>query len=200
MSSTRRYQAQDFSGQVLAEVSALKASRPAFAPLFTNQFGVHQNWANKVSGKVSSRLIYHGGQELNYKLNRSRSQEEVLPRKEKRQYKKRKHKTDGRGTGGSVGGVGGTDDGLHRGSGVAGRGGRSGVLGSGLDPLASSDDDGPHPCNSQPSLPSDRDEDDTVDEGQFAFRRNKNCTYLSVSCRSRGIDKVDWETLPLEKV
>lgn len=48
-----RYQAQDFSGQVLAEVSALKASRPAFTQLFTNQFGVHQNWANKVSGKVS---------------------------------------------------------------------------------------------------------------------------------------------------
>ncbi|XP_046481663.1 enhancer of polycomb homolog 1 isoform X1 [Neodiprion pinetum] len=152
----KRYQAQDFSGQVLAEVSALKASRPAFAPLFANQFGVHQNWANKVSGK-----------------------EEVVPRKEKRQYKKRKHKADGRGTGGSVGSVGGADDGLLRNSSVAGRGGRSGVPGSGLDPLASSDDDGPHPCHSQLSLPSDRDEEDTIDEGQFAFRRNKNCTYLS---------------------
>ena len=49
----RRYQAQDFNGQILAEVSALKTPRPAFAPLFTNQFGVHQNWANKVSSKVS---------------------------------------------------------------------------------------------------------------------------------------------------
>lgn len=60
-----RYQAQDFSGQILAEVSALKAPRPAFAPLFTNQFGVHQNWTNKVC-KVCINikrnihsLIYH---------------------------------------------------------------------------------------------------------------------------------------------
>jgi hypothetical protein len=38
---------------MLAEVSALKTSRPAFAPLFTNQFGInHQNWVNKVSSKV----------------------------------------------------------------------------------------------------------------------------------------------------
>lgn len=47
-----RYQAQDYSGQILAEVSALKTPRPAFAPLFTNQFGVHQNWSNKVCSKV----------------------------------------------------------------------------------------------------------------------------------------------------
>lgn len=49
-----RYQAQDFNGQILAEVSALKTPRPAFTPLFTNQFGVHQNWANKVCNKVST--------------------------------------------------------------------------------------------------------------------------------------------------
>jgi hypothetical protein len=48
-----RYQASDFSGQMLAEVSALKTPRPAFAPLFSNQFGInHQNWVNKVSSKV----------------------------------------------------------------------------------------------------------------------------------------------------
>lgn len=46
-----RYQAQDFNGQILAEVSALKTPRPAFAPLFTNQF-VHQNWTNKVCSKI----------------------------------------------------------------------------------------------------------------------------------------------------
>lgn len=54
-----RYQAQDFNGQILAEVSALKTPRPAFAPLFTNQFGVHQNWANKVCSKVSTFLRFH---------------------------------------------------------------------------------------------------------------------------------------------
>jgi hypothetical protein len=53
-----RYQAGDFSGQMLAEVSALKTPRPAFAPLFTNQFGInHQNWVNKVSGKVSHYVL-----------------------------------------------------------------------------------------------------------------------------------------------
>ncbi|XP_076241435.1 enhancer of Polycomb [Calliopsis andreniformis] len=147
----KRYQAQDFNGQILAEVSALKTPRPAFAPLFTNQFGVHQNWANKVCSK-----------------------DEVVPRKEKRQYKKRKHKTDSRG--GSL-----DDTGVRGGTGSGGgRGSRPGVLGGGLDPLMSSDEDSPLPSHShsQPSVPSDRDDEDTADEGQFAFRRNRNSTYL----------------------
>ncbi|KYN14378.1 Enhancer of polycomb like protein 1 [Trachymyrmex cornetzi] len=146
----KRYQAQDFSGQILSEVSALKAPRPAFAPLFTNQFGVHQNWTNKVC------------------------KDEVVPRKEKRQYKKRKHKTDSRG--GSL-----DDTGIRSGTGSGGgRGNRPGVLGSGLDTLISSDEDSPLPSHShsQPSLPSDRDDEDTADEGQFAFRRNRNSSYL----------------------
>uniref|UniRef100_A0A1B6I921 Enhancer of polycomb-like protein n=1 Tax=Homalodisca liturata TaxID=320908 RepID=A0A1B6I921_9HEMI len=63
----KRFQAQDFSGQLLAEVSAMKASRPAFAPLFTNQFNHGTSWSKPVK-------------------------DEYLPRKEKRQYKKRKHK------------------------------------------------------------------------------------------------------------
>ncbi|XP_075219452.1 enhancer of Polycomb [Lycorma delicatula] len=69
----KRYQAGDWSGQLLTEVTAMKNSRPAFAPLFTNQFGVNQtaNWANK------------------------QSKEDLVPRKEKRQYKKRKHKISG---------------------------------------------------------------------------------------------------------
>ncbi|XP_072749209.1 enhancer of polycomb homolog 1 [Anoplolepis gracilipes] len=146
----KRYQAQDFNGQILAEVSALKAPRPAFAPLFTNQFGVHQNWTNKVCSK-----------------------DEVVPRKEKRQYKKRKHKTDSR-TGNLE------DTSVRSGTGSSsGRGNRP-VLGGGLDPLISSDEDSPLPSHShsQPSLSSDRDDEDTVDEGQFAFRRNRNSSYL----------------------
>ncbi|XP_012220867.1 enhancer of polycomb homolog 1 [Linepithema humile] len=146
----KRYQAQDFNGQVLAEVSALRAPRPAFAPLFTNQFGVHQNWTNKVC------------------------KDEIVPRKEKRQYKKRKHKTDSRG--GSL-----DDTGVRSGTGSGGgRGNRPGVLGSGLDPLISSDDDSslPSHSHSQPLLPSDRDDEDAADEGQFAFRRNRSSTYL----------------------
>ncbi|XP_011503738.1 PREDICTED: enhancer of polycomb homolog 1 [Ceratosolen solmsi marchali] len=141
----KRYQAQDFNGQILAEVSTLKTSRPAFAPIFTNQFGAHQNWANKVCGK------------------------DDVPRKEKRQYKKRKHKADVR--------SGGLDDGV-RSTGTSGNRGNRVVLESGLDPLGSSDEDIPLPSHSQPSLPSDHEDEDTVDEGQFTFRRNRNNSYL----------------------
>lgn len=105
------------------------------------------------------------------------NQDEVVPRKEKRQYKKRKHKTDSRG--GSL-----DDNGVRGGTGSGGgRGSRPGVLGGGLDPLMSSDEDSPLPSHShsQPSVPSDRDDEDTADEGQFAFRRNRNSTYLPVS-------------------
>lgn len=100
----------------------------------------------------------------------------MVPRKEKRQYKKRKHKTDSR--------SGNLDEtGVRSGTGSrGGRGSRPGVLGSGLDPLVSSDEDSPLPSHShtQPSLPSDRDDEDTADEGQFAFRRNRNSAYLPV--------------------
>lgn len=76
------------------------------------------------------------------------------------------------------------DNGVRGGTGSGGgRGSRPGVLGSGLDPLISSDDDSPLPSHShsQPSVPSDRDDEDTADEGQFTFRRNRNSTYLPVS-------------------
>ncbi|XP_066597847.1 enhancer of polycomb homolog 1 [Prorops nasuta] len=147
----KRYQAQDFNGQILSEVSALKTLRPAFTPLFPNHFGVHQNWTNKTCSK-----------------------DEVVPRKEKRQYKKRKHKTDSR--------SGNLEDSGIRGStgSVGGRGSCPGVLGSGLDPLASSDEDSPLPSHShsQPSISSDRDDEDTADEGEFTFRRSRDTTYL----------------------
>ncbi|XP_058808050.1 enhancer of polycomb homolog 1 [Phymastichus coffea] len=142
----KRYQAQDFSGQILAEVSALKAIRPAFAPLFTNQFGVHQNWSNKVCGK-----------------------DEMIPRKEKRQYKKRKHKIDMR--------SGILDDSIHHSPTVNSENNRI-VLADGLDPLGSSDDDNLLPCHSNSTLPRDRDDEDIADEGHFAFRRNRNNNYL----------------------
>lgn len=76
------------------------------------------------------------------------------------------------------------DNGVRGGTGSGvGRGSRPGVLGGGLDPLMSSDEDSPLPSHShsQPSVPSDRDDEDTADEGQFAFRRNRNSTYLPVS-------------------
>lgn len=63
----KRYQAQDFSGQLMAELAALKPNRPAFAQIF-NQY--NNNWAHKLPAP----------------------KEEVGVRREKRQYKKRKHR------------------------------------------------------------------------------------------------------------
>jgi enhancer of polycomb-like protein len=96
-----------------------------------------------------------------------------VPRKEKRQYKKRKHKADVRS--GSL-----DDAGMRSSSGSSGSRGTRVILESGLDPLASSDEDTLLPTHSQPTLPSDHEDEDTVDEGQFIFRRNRNNNYLSV--------------------
>ena len=53
---------------------------------------------------------------------------------------------------------------------------------SGLEPLPSSDEEHPTPSNSlnQPSI-SDRDDEDSANEGPFTFRRNMHNNYLSVS-------------------
>lgn len=106
-------------------------------------------------------------------------QEDVVPRKEKRQYKKRKHKTDSR--------MSGMEEmSVRSGNGSSGsRGNRTGgALGSGLDPMASSDEDNnilSH-SHSQPFITTDsREEDESIEEGPFAFRRNRNCSYLPVS-------------------
>lgn len=54
-----RYQAQDFNGQLLAEISAIKTPRPAFAPIFSNQFGLNQqHWLSKVPIKVNKNVRY----------------------------------------------------------------------------------------------------------------------------------------------
>ncbi|PNF43005.1 Enhancer of polycomb-like protein 1 [Cryptotermes secundus] len=146
----KRYQASDFSGQMLAEVSALKTPRPAFAPLFTNQFGInHQNWVNKVSNK-----------------------DEVVPRKEKRQYKKRKHKT---GTG--TVGIGSHGHGHHH-SGRSSAGSGIEFLGYNCTPggeLLSSEDEGDAVLSGQ--SPQSEDEEPDPNEGPFTFRRKKYCNY-----------------------
>ncbi|CAH1116786.1 unnamed protein product [Phaedon cochleariae] len=115
----KRYQAKDFSGTVMAEASAIKSSRPAFTPIFHNHYP-NQIWANKTVLK-----------------------DEVIPRREKRQYKKRKHKSLGSGR--SAGGV----DSL-------------GGLSSDEETII-------------PQLSPEPEEAD--DESQFAFRRNKLCSY-----------------------
>lgn len=42
----KRYQSKDFSGSVIAELSAIKSSRPAFTPIFHNHY-TNQPWSNK---------------------------------------------------------------------------------------------------------------------------------------------------------
>ncbi|GLV39686.1 Enhancer of Polycomb [Carabus blaptoides fortunei] len=118
----KRYQAHDFTGTMLAEVSALKASRPAFTQIFQNHYGSTQAWMGKAVAK-----------------------DEAVPRKEKRQYKKRKHKNSSARL--------------------------STLPGSGIDGLVSSDEEEPLPVVHSPEP------EETDEEGQFAFRRNKLCTY-----------------------
>lgn len=69
----KRYQHKDFTGSLLAELSTIKAARPAFTQLFQNHYS-NQSWANKAIIK-----------------------DEIAPRKDKRQYKKRKHKNSSHG-------------------------------------------------------------------------------------------------------
>ncbi|KAL9707908.1 hypothetical protein quinque_011426 [Culex quinquefasciatus] len=98
----KRYQAQDFAGQMLAEFAsnATKASRPAFAPIYSNQYsshhgamaggqGVASGSGAGVYGGSGSSSQYHGGGSSRDKRD---GDSHSSSRKEKRQYKKRKHK------------------------------------------------------------------------------------------------------------
>ncbi|KAK9875359.1 hypothetical protein WA026_007757 [Henosepilachna vigintioctopunctata] len=116
----KRFHAKDFSGAVLNEVTSIKSSRPAFTPIFQNHY-TNQQWVSK-----------------------SILKDEGLPRKEKRQYKKRKHKachnrTSGMGQAMEMGSVSSDEETVA--------------------PIAS-----PEP-------------EEAEEEGQFAFRRNKLCSY-----------------------
>ncbi|KAL1140417.1 hypothetical protein AAG570_000349 [Ranatra chinensis] len=121
----KRYQANDLSGALLAEVSALKSSRPAFTPLYTNQYTPnHSTWPIKPP------------------------KEEVgLSRKEKRQYKKRKHK--------------GVCVSSSIGSGI------SGLMSGGN--ISSGEEDLGVATPASPVSPTH--------QVAFPFLRNKNCTY-----------------------
>lgn len=51
----KRYQSKDFSGAVLAELTSIKSSRPAFTPIFHNNYS-NQSWSNKSSLKDEVRF------------------------------------------------------------------------------------------------------------------------------------------------
>ncbi|KAJ1519519.1 hypothetical protein ONE63_004801 [Megalurothrips usitatus] len=135
----KRYQSGDFSGQLLADVSALKNyqhPRPAFAPIFPNQYSVSA-WTNKVPIK-----------------------DEAVPRKEKRQYKRRKHKAGSSVCGAAAGGTGS-------------RGGLDGYLGAQVSSEEETSSTGMRTASPVQPAPETEDED----EGPFAFRRNPACNY-----------------------
>lgn len=71
----KRYEANDFSGSLLNEVSTFKTVRPAFAPIYSNQYN-----SSTHNHHAPSWPLKPPKEDLN------------TVRKEKRQYKKRKHK------------------------------------------------------------------------------------------------------------
>jgi len=96
----KRYQTRDFSGHLLAELST-KNNRPAFAPIYTNQYSHN----SPLTSTAQPQSQWTGGTQnyysaTQYSLTNSTSNKRELDglsvsstsRKEKRQYKKRKHK------------------------------------------------------------------------------------------------------------
>lgn len=99
----KRYQTQDFNGQLLSEftANATKASRPAFAPIYSNQYSAHHTALSGTAGAgTSGSGTYHGPSSSSAQYhhvggsssNKRDSESLSSSRKEKRQYKKRKHK------------------------------------------------------------------------------------------------------------
>ncbi|XP_014245319.1 enhancer of polycomb homolog 1 [Cimex lectularius] len=143
----KRYHANDLSGALLAEVSTFKSVRPAFAPIYTNQYTPnHSHWTMKPpKDEVGNN------------------------RKEKRQYKKRKHKTIGLNIGERPGSLS-----------------NSGGAGSVVSGSLSSGDDEPTPgvgVTSPPQSP----------QVAFPFHRNKNCTYQA-PLSGGGIGNWSWSS------
>lgn len=164
----KRYQAQDFSGQMLQEYTAQATkARPAFAPLFTNQFVQQRNaymsspsyqWnssssthQNNFSNSSQYYNFYPQVSGNNFNMTK-RDMNEMNIGNRKRQYKKRKHKVQ-------------REKIVHHieksVSGTASGGGAGGVAGG------SSDEE---EVNNYATS-------ETEDEGSYAFKRNKNCNY-----------------------
>uniref|UniRef100_A0A0A9Y5L3 Enhancer of polycomb-like protein n=1 Tax=Lygus hesperus TaxID=30085 RepID=A0A0A9Y5L3_LYGHE len=138
----KRYQANDLSGSLLAEVSSFKTQRPAFAPIYTNQFTPnHASWPVKPP-----------------------KDEVGTSRKEKRQYKKRKHKTGGYPL-------------SDRHPGVPGPAG-AGTLSSGEDEPSALGG-----ATSPPSSP----------KVAFPFHRRPDCSYHAPVCQG-GIGSFGWSS------
>ncbi|CAO1337998.1 unnamed protein product [Diamesa serratosioi] len=180
----KRYQAKDFSGQLLAEyTNSATKSRPAFAPLYTNQYHhsssigstqQHNQWNS--SSQHYTNHHHHVQSSNNYLTNNKREADGMSTsssRKEKRQYKKRKHKPQREKQ----------SNNNYKELLIA-----NGLIGSrkinmklkisaeNIDGLLSSDEE-----SNNPLLISE-----SEDEGIYPFRRNKNCDYYKPHIDSFG--------------
>lgn len=174
----KRYQARDFSGQLQAEYQAQvakSATRPAFAPLYSNQYGQQQHhqgspqhqWTAERGGGGGVNHHYVGGvnkRDLDSMNNGSSGGNGGGggSRKEKRQYKKRKHKHTQR-----------EKQRMYSSPGPA-------------ESMVSSEEE--DLCNVQAS--------ESEDEGPFGFKRNKCGQYNMVSHSGRskyGLGHLEYE-------
>nr|XP_027228711.1 enhancer of polycomb homolog 1-like isoform X1 [Penaeus vannamei]XP_027228713.1 enhancer of polycomb homolog 1-like [Penaeus vannamei] len=85
----RRYEMQDFSGSVLAEVSALRTQRPAFAPLFSN----HQLSSGTTAASATSSSTWLKVAPLSHSSKVSKKREDG--KRERRSYRKRPRRHHG---------------------------------------------------------------------------------------------------------
>lgn len=184
----KRYQSKDFSGQLMAEYTSAATklryvncyesrstnidfstfSRPAFAPLYSNQYH-HQHSSNLSSSQHnqwnSSSQNYSNLHNHHHLQNNKRDFDGLSTsssRKEKRQYKKRKHKAPREvKPSKSVNHPRRHQNLTH-----------CSILVEPYD-LFSSDDEDIH--NNQMVA------SESEDEGIYPFRRNRNCDYFKVS-------------------
>lgn len=184
----KRYQSKDFSGQLLAEYTSAATKlrydesnsndstvhvqcilrRPAFAPIYSNQYH-HQHSSGMVSSQHNqwnSSSQNYSNLHINHHLQNNKRDFDGLStsssRKEKRQYKKRKHKTPREVKPGNF---------FYQSIKTVSY--LTILLVEPYDGLYSSDDEDIH---SNQMIASE-----SEDEGIYPFRRNRNCDYFKVS-------------------
>uniref|UniRef100_A0A336K437 Enhancer of polycomb-like protein n=1 Tax=Culicoides sonorensis TaxID=179676 RepID=A0A336K437_CULSO len=207
----KRYAARDFSGQLVQDVvnSMARSQRPACAPLHSNQYQ-HSPlsstnlaaWSNSGTGSNSYHLYnsssqYHSGTPKGHHSTTIRDADGNIVRKEKRQYRKRKHKLQkekGMQSNNSLnmGSIGHSSNstGLYTTPGHQLHQLSSSGLGhhGSIDTMMSSDEDEFNNGNNVAGSESE-------DEGLYAFKRNRNCNYHKPITEQYG----DWPWVSTEE-
>ncbi|XP_063698521.1 uncharacterized protein LOC134829400 [Culicoides brevitarsis] len=206
----KRYAARDFNGQLVQDIvnSMARSQRPACAPLHSNQYQYSPlsssnlaTWGNSGSGTTSnSHLLYNSSSQYHSTTSQKSSNHSTMIRdadgniirKEKRQYRKRKHKLQKEkglqsnsglinvgNAGNTAVGYSSTGHHLHH---------LSGIHHSSIDNMLSSDDDEYNNGNNAAGSESE-------DEGLYAFKRNRNCNYNRPITEQYG----DWPWVSAEE-